>query len=189
MEPLEVFEIEMPGEDYAAKKYKAVISDILQDLGLIRTIGRLYVYADVKKPFFSVFGLFRGKQPPLRVRDIGDVLQEECGYQIIIEDEEHMANLLKVLWKAYGRDKVEQPERNVLIVKSDVSPEDLIVADVETEFRRDLMDALIRIAPEGFRNRRNEMKKESFFFLASEETLKSDLIAEVKEKLRGMQNA
>jgi len=189
MEPLEVFQIEMPGEDYGAEKYREIISDILQDLGLIRSIGRLYVYVDIKKPYFAVFGLLRGKQLPLRVRDVGDLIPVEGGYQITVEDEEHMADLLRVLWESYGRDKVEQPERNVLVVESDTSLEELIVADVEKEFRRDLADALIRIAPEGFRNRRNEMGKDSFFFLASEETITPDMIAEVKEKFRGMQNA
>ena len=189
MQPLEVFEIKMPGEDYGAEKYKEIISDILQDLGLVRSIGELYVYVDIIKPYFAVFGQFRGKMPPLRVRDVGDLIQAEGGYQITIEDEEHMANLIGVLWQTYGRDKVMQPERNVLIVESDESPEELVVADLEKEFRRDLVDALIRIAPEGFRNRRNEMSKESFFFLAAEETIDQDMVKEAKEMLGGMQNA
>ena len=100
-----------------------------------------------------------------------------------------MANLIRVFWGIYGREKVEQPDRNVLVVLSDESPEELMVADLETEFRRDLMDALVRIAPEGFRNRRNEMGKESFFFLAAEETITPELVADAKEKIRGMQNA
>jgi len=189
MQPLEVFEIDMPNEDYGAEKYREIINDILQDLGLILTIGRLYIYVDITKPYFAVFGLLRGKQPPLRVRDVGDLIQTEGGYQITVEDEEHMANLIQVLWNTHGREKVEQPERNVLIVLSDESPENLVVADLEKEFRRDLVDALIRIAPEGFRNRRNEMKKDSFFFLAAEETIDQGLVDEAKEKLRGMQNA
>jgi putative methanogenesis marker protein 17 len=133
--------------------------------------------------------MIRGKQPPLKVSDVGDLVQAEGGYQITVEDEEHMANLIRALWSTFGRDKVEQPERNVLVVLSDESPEDLVVADTETEFRRDLMDALIRIAPEGFRNRRNEMGKESFFFLAAEETIMPEMVAEAKEKLGGMRDA
>jgi putative methanogenesis marker protein 17 len=156
---------------------------------LIRSIGRLYVYVDIKAPYFAVFGMIRGKQPPLKVSDVGDLVQAEGGYQITVEDEEHMANLIRALWSTFGRDKVEQPERNVLVVLSDESPEDLVVADTETEFRRDLMDALIRIAPEGFRNRRNEMGKESFFFLAAEETIMPEMVAEAKEKLGGMRDA
>jgi len=189
MDPLEVFEVEMPGEDYGAEKYREIIMDILQDLGLIRSIGRLYVYVDIDAPYFAVFGMIRGKQPPLKVSDVGDLVPAEGGYQITVEDEEHMANLIRVLWETYGRDKVEQPERNVLVVLSDESPQDLVVADLETEFRRDLMDALVRIAPEGFRNRRNEMGKESFFFLAAEETITLDMVAEAKARLGGMRDA
>ena len=189
MDPLEVFEVEMPGEDYGAEKYREIIMDILQDLGLIRSIGRLYVYVDIKTPYFAVHGMIRGKQLPLKVEDVGDLLSAEGGYQITVEDEEHMAGLIRALWEKYDRERVEQPDRNVLVVLSEESPRDLVVADTETEFRRDLLDALVRIAPEGFRNRRSEMGKESFFFLAAEETITPEMIAEAKERLGGMEDA
>jgi len=63
------------------------------------------------------------------------------------------------------------------------------VADLESEFLQDLTDALLRIAPEGFRNRRNEMTKDSFFFIAAEETLKPEMIGKVREKIKEMENA
>ncbi len=190
MEPMEVFKVEVTGnEEFGSKKYRELIMDILQDLGLIRSIGRLYVYIDIKRPVFAVYGLIRTDIPPLRVRDIGDVLKSEGGYQVKVNDEEHMADLLKVLWANYGRERVEQPARDVVIIASDTSPSDLVVANLEAEFRQDLTDALIRIAPEGFRNRRNEMAEKSFFFIAAEETLTPELISEIKEKIRSMENA
>jgi len=71
---MEVFRIEVTGqEEYAAKKYREIIMDILQDLGLIRTIGRLYVYVDIQKPYFAMYGLLRSGIPPLTVKDVGDV--------------------------------------------------------------------------------------------------------------------
>jgi len=45
------------------------------------------------------------------------------------------------------------------------------------------------VAPEGFRNRRNEMTKDSFFFIAAEETLEPEMIREMREKIREMENA
>jgi putative methanogenesis marker protein 17 len=190
MDPMEVFKIEVTGdEEFGTKKYRELIMDILQDLGLIRSIGRLYVYIDIKKPVFAVYGLLRTGIPPLRVEDIGDVLKSEGGYQIKVNDEEHMADLLKILWANYGRERVEQPSRDVLIIASDSSPAQLVVANLEAEFRQDLTDALIRIAPEGFRNRRNEMTKDSFFFIAAEESLSEELISEIRENIRRMENA
>jgi putative methanogenesis marker protein 17 len=190
MDPMEVFKIEVNGdEDFGSKKYRELIMDILQDLGLIRSIGRLYVYIDILEPFFAVHGLLRSGMPPLVVKDIGDLLKVEGGYQIKINDEEHMADLLKVLWKHYGRERVEQPARDIVIIASDTSPSELTVADLEAEFLQDLTDALVRIAPEGFRNRRNEMTKDRFFFIAAEETLKPELIAKIKEKIKVMENA
>jgi hypothetical protein len=64
-----------------------------------------------------------------------------------------------------------------------------MVADLEAEFLQDLTDALVRVAPEGFRNRRNIMTKESFFFIAAEESLTPDMVSEIKGKIREMENA
>jgi len=190
MDPMEVFKVEVTGdEEFGERKYRELIMDILQDLGLIRSIGRLYVYIDIMRPVFAVFGQLRTGIPPLRVRDVGDVLKTAGGYQIKVNDEEHMADLLKALWEHYGRERVEQPGRDVLIIASDKEPSDLAVADLEKEFLQDLTDGLIRIAPEGFRNRRNEMAKDSFFFVAAEEGLSPELISELKEKIRSMENA
>jgi putative methanogenesis marker protein 17 len=190
MDPMEVFKIEVTGEeDFGAKKYRELIMDILQDLGLIRSIGRLYAYIDIIKPFFAVYGLLRSGIPPLTAKDVGDVMQVAGGYQIKINDEEHMADLLKVLWEHYGRERVEQSARDVVIIASDTSPAGLVVADLEAEFLQDLTDALVRIAPEGFRNRRNEMTKDSFLFIAAEEQLTQEMVSEIKEKIREMENA
>ena len=111
------------------------------------------------------------------------------GHQIKINDEEHMADLLKALWKRYGRERVEQPARDIVIIASDSSPADLMVTDMEAEFLQDLTDALVRVVPEGFRNRRNIMTKDSFFFVAAEESIKPELISEIEEKIREMENA
>ncbi len=190
MEPLEIFKIEVTGEEeFGAKKYREIIMDILQNLGLIRSIGKLYVYIDIKKPVFAVYGLLRTGIPPLRVTDVGDVVKGEGGYLVRVNDEEHMADLLKALWAKYGRERVDQPARDSLIIASDTSPAEIVVADLEAEFLRDLTDALLRIAPEGFRNRKNEMTKGSFFFIAAEEGLSDELISETKEKIGRMQNA
>ncbi len=190
MDPMEVFRIEVTGqEEYAAKKYREIIMDILQDLGLIRTIGRLYVYVDIQKPYFAMHGLLRSGIPPLTVKDVADVLKVQGGYQIKINDEEHMANLLRVLWERYGRERVEQPSRDIVIIASDTPPSELMVADLEAEFLQDLTDALIRIVPEGFRNRRNIMTKDSFFFIAAEESLTPEILSEIEGKIREMENA
>ncbi len=89
----------------------------------------------------------------------------------------------------YGRERVEQPSRDIVVIASDATPADLMVADLEAEFLQDLTDALVRVAPEGFRNRRNEMTKDSFFFIAAEETLEPEMISEIREKIREMENA
>ena len=190
MDPMEVFRIEVTGqEEFATKKYREIIMDILQDLGLIRSIGRLYVYVDIQKPYFALYGLLRSGIPPLTVKDVGDVLQVSGGFRIKINDEEHMADLLRVLWEHYGRERIEQPSRDIVIIASDTSPSELMVADLEAEFLQDLTDALIRTVPEGFRNRRSIMSKDSFFFIAAEESLTSEMVSEIEGKIREMENA
>lgn len=69
MDPMEVFKIEVTGEEeFGARKYREIIMDILQDLGLIRSIGRLYVYVDIAIPVFAVYGLLRSGIPPSQSR-------------------------------------------------------------------------------------------------------------------------
>lgn len=190
MDPLEVFKVVVTGsEEFGAKKYREIIMDILQDLGVIRSIGRLYVYVDISKPLFAVYGLLRTGIPPLTVKDVGDVMQVSGGYQVKINDEEHMADLLRALWEHYGRERVEQPARDIVIIASDATPAEIAVTDLEAEFLQDMTDALVRVAPEGFRNRRNEMNKESFFFIAAEEGLSPEIVSEVRAKVREMENA
>ena len=59
MDPMEVFKIEVTGsEDFGAKKYREIIMDILQDLGVIRSIGRLYVYVDISSRSLRSTGCF-----------------------------------------------------------------------------------------------------------------------------------
>ena len=76
-----------------------------------------------------------------------------------------------------------------MILASDTSPSELMVTDLEAEFLQDLTDALVRVAPEGFRNRRNEMTKDSFLFIAAEESLTPVMVSEIKGKIREMENA
>ena len=76
-----------------------------------------------------------------------------------------------------------------MIIASDTPPSELMVADLEAEFLQDLTDALIRIVPEGFRNRRNIMTKDSFFFIAAEESLTPEILSEIEGKIREMENA
>jgi hypothetical protein len=46
-------------------------------------------------------------------------------------------------------------------------------------------------AQEGWnsRNRRNEMSKDSFFFIAAEESLTPEMVSEIKGKIQEMENA
>ena len=152
MDPMEVFKVrdhrrggvrgqEVPRDDDM---------DILQDLGLIRSIGTaLRLRGRQKAGIRSVRPPEDGNTAPA-CRDVADVAQAQGGFQIKVNDEEHMSDLLKVLWAKYGRERVEQPSRDVVVVASDAPPSDLPVADLEAEFRQDLTDALLRIAPEGF---------------------------------------
>ena len=155
--------MEAPG-GVREKKYREILLDILQTWAGSRSAGCMFTLTSANP--ISRLGFPWG--PPLLVRDIGDVAAAGDGFQIKVNDEEHLADLVRVLWERYGRDNVEQPDRDILTVISKDSPADIPVADLDREFRQDLTDALIRIAPEGFRNRMNEMKEDSFFFIAAE---------------------
>jgi len=181
MRALEYFEVECP-EEAGAKAYKEIASDILLDLNLVRTIGRLHIYIDPEFPFFLAVGRLRSLPGLVRVRDFANVLGEKGKITLDISTETYLAQLLSILWDSFGRDRVEQPDRFTIEIREDVDTkeiEDLVVYDPSEGIHKDLIYALQWIAPEGFKVRRQSMKDGHFYYVASENTLPEDVISDL----------
>lgn len=189
MEPLEVFTVESEDREGAAK-YREVISDILSDLNLVRTIGRLKVYIDPKAPVFIIVGLFRPGLAKLTLGDVADISGVAEGLLVSVREELYASRALGKLWARYGRENIIQTDRAAVIVPTkgdfarqmdDVSA--IIVYDPQEELKKNVIDALLRITPEGFRVRKHFIDEHMLAFIASEDPIKPEWM-EICKRLR-----
>ncbi len=115
MEPLEIFEVESEDKE-GAEKYKEVITDILQDLNLVRAIGRLKVYVDPKAPVFIIVGIFRPGMAKLTLGDVADISSVNEGLLVSVREEQYSSKAVGQLWPTYGRENIISTDRAAVIV-------------------------------------------------------------------------
>lgn len=189
MEPLEVFTVESEDKE-GAEKYKEVISDILTDLNLVRTIGRLKVYIDPKAPVFVIVGLFRPGLAKLTLGDVADISSVNEGLLVSVREEQYSSKAVGRLWAVYGRENIMPTDRAAVIVppRGDIGKQideisSIVVYDPQEELKKNVIDALVRITPEGFRVRKHYISEHMLAFIASEDPIKPEWM-EICHKLR-----
>jgi len=194
MEQLETFIIESP-DAVGAKTTKILIQDVLADLSLNRVIGRLKVYVDPVQPVFIFVALLRLTTPAIRLKDFAKVDMGALGkdeIKIELQREAFTIKLLNRLWEKYGKEKIEQPDKKIIIIKVDPIKEldkmkELVIDEPRQEVLDRLIDAIaLRIIPEGFRVRKHELSASHVMFVASEDTLKPEWIQRGKDMLESL---
>ena len=189
IEPSGRFTVESTDPE-GAKKYDGVVRDVLSDLNLVRAIGRLHVYIDPKQPVFITVGLFRRGLPTLTLGDVADISSVNEGLMVSVRDEEYAAKAVGKLYLKYGRDRIIPTDRTSVIVPAagdyakqydDIAS--MVVYDPKDELKKAVIDALIRITPEGFRVRKHFISERMLAFIASEDPIKPEWI-DICRKLR-----
>ncbi len=183
--PLDHFVVESP-EAGAVRAYIDIANDVLLDHTLAKAVAKLHIAIDPEYPLFIAVGTL-GRLPPLvRLRDFADVTFEPGKVKLGINEETHLAALLDKLWTRYGKNRVDQPDRWTVEIADqpdlpvDRDLADLVVSDPTEGLVRDLIYALLSIAPEGFRVREHMYEKGRFWLASSENTLPDDLQARVR---------
>ncbi|HOV66974.1 MAG TPA: methanogenesis marker 17 protein [Methanoregulaceae archaeon] len=182
---LDHFVVESP-EEWAVSAYTDIANDVLLDHNLVRAIERLHVAIDPEYPLFIAVGALGRLPPVVHLRDFAEVTFNPGKVRLEISDETHLAALLELLWNRYGRNRVEQPDRWTIEIAEDpdlpVDPDlaGTVVSDPTVGLVRDLIYALLAIAPEGFRVREHHYEKGRFWLAASENTLPDDLEGRVR---------
>lgn len=194
MEQLETFIVESP-DVVGAKTTKTLIQDVLADLSLNRVIGRLKVFVDPVQPVLIFTALLRLGTPAIRLKDFAKVEMGALGkdeVKIELQREAYAIKLLNKLWEKYGKESIEQPDRKIIVVKTDPIKEldamrELVIEEPQQEVLDRLIDAIaLRIIPEGFRVRKHELSTSHVIFIASEDTLKPEWIAKAREMLEAL---
>ena len=194
MEQLETFVVECP-DAVGAKTTRTLILDTFADLSLNRVIGRLKVFVDPVEPVFIFTALLRLGTPAIRLKDFAKVEMGALGkdeVKIELLREAFTVKLLNKLWEKYGKENILQPDKKIIVVKTDPLKEldilqELVIDEPQQEVLDRLIDAIaLRIIPEGFRVRKHELSSSHVLFVASEDTLKPEWIAKAKEMLESM---
>ena len=200
MEQFETFIVESP-DATGAKTTRSLIQDTVADLSLSRVIVRLKVFVDPVEPVFILGAILRLGSPSVKLKDFAKVDMGALGkdeIKIELEKEMFAVKLLNKLWGKYGKDNIEQPDRKIIVVKTDpIKDLDMLREFVIEEPQQEVLDRLIdaialRIIPEGFRVRKHELSNTHVLFVASEDTLKPEWLAkgkEIMDSLRREENA
>jgi len=156
---------------------------------------------DPVEPVFIFAALLRLGTPAIKLKDFAKVDMGALGkdeVKIELEKEMFTVKLLNKLWTKYGKDSIEQPDKKVIIVKTDPIKDldmlrELVIEEPQQEVLDRLIDAIaLRIIPEGFRVRKHELSSTHVLFVASEDTLKPEWLAkgrEIMDSLRREENA
>ncbi len=186
----ETLVVESP-DAVGAKTTKMLVQDVLADLGLSRVISRLKVFVDPVEPVFIFAALLRLKMPPVKLKDFAkvdfDIGKDEV--KIELEREVYAVKLLNKLWERYGKENIEQPDRKIILIKTDPVKEldvlrEMVIEEPQQEVLDRLIDAVaLRMIPEGFRVRKHELSTSHVLFVASEDTLKQEWIAKARDML------
>ena len=148
-------EIEVQGTDQkGAEDYALLFEHILLEMGLTNVLEKVLLLVQPADPLFVVSVRMR---PTAGARPIYDVVQlddKEGGVMLSITDETFAPRVLALLWKTFGRDRVEQLTRYEIFVagknRSDLW--DLKI-NPEEELRAQVLDAILKLVPEGLKIR------------------------------------
>ncbi|MCX9080877.1 MAG: methanogenesis marker 17 protein [Candidatus Methanoperedens sp.] len=200
MEQFETFIVESP-DATGARTTRSLIQDTVSDLSLSRVIVRMKVFVDPVEPVFILAALLRLGSPSIKIKDFAKVDMGSLGkdeVKIELDKEMFAIKLLNKLWATYGKNNIEQPDRKIIIVKTDPIKDldmlrELVIEEPQQEVLDRLIDAIaLRIIPEGFRVRKHELSNTHVLFVASEDTLKPEWLAkgkEIMDSLRREENA
>ncbi|VUT25010.1 MAG: methanogenesis marker 17 protein [Candidatus Methanolliviera sp. GoM_oil] len=184
MRSLERFEVEVIERGSENKEEEeildGVIRDIISDLNLTTTIDRMKVFMDPEEPYFIIVAILRHPAPPIKLKEVAEIRAQGGKITLSAQDESYMPSILGFLWKNYGREQVEQPERLSAIINVSNSEIDkisnFIVHDPSKVLFGNVIDAFERITPEGFRIIKRHFSGEEMYFVASEDPIKKDWV-------------
>ena len=193
MSTLEYFKVEST-EPAGGELYRRIASTVITDHNLLKVLERLRIFIDPAIPIFIAVGITRTMPRMITVSDLAGVTFDEHKITLSIADETYLADLLQFLWKKYGKDHVNQPDRFTIEIKTvgdaaESGIEDLAVADPSEGLYKDLIYSLQVICPEGYKVKKQNFNNGRFWFIASENTLPEDVTSLVAGQFEIMEAA
>ena len=164
-------------EEYGNAVYVELFERILVDLGLTNRVegARLLIYPE--KHLFIVSVRMRQARTSVKVDEVVDVSDRDGNAFLVIRNESYAPALLALLWKQYGRERIEQLSR-LEILAHGIKPnkiESLQISPGE-ELRKEVLDAIWRLLPEGFKVRHNLFGDDVMTIISTEHTMEDEFL-------------
>lgn len=176
-------------EEYGNDVYVELFERILIDLGLTNKVegAKLLVYPE--KHLFIVSVRMRQARTAVKVKEIADVSEREGNAYLVIRNESYAPPLLSILWKQFGRERIEQLSR-LEIMAHGVPPtkiEDLTLSPGE-ELKKEVLDAIWRLLPEGFKVRHTLFTENVMTITSTEHEMNDEFVQMGRELHEEMVN-
>jgi len=170
-----------------AEAYAKIFEHILLEMGITTVLEKVYLLIRPGDPLFVVSVKMRKAAGAKPVGEIAELEDKEGGVMINITDENYAPRLLALLWKTFGRDRVEQLTRyEVYVTGVDRSAFWEMKIDPEEELRAQVLDAIWKLTPEGLKIRHSFMTGDVLTIANTEHGFKPDWMAKAEEVHRKM---
>lgn len=164
-------------EEFGNDVYVELFERILIDLGLTNRVegAKLLIYPE--KHLFIVTVRMRQARTSVKVSEVADVSDRDDNAYLVIRNESYAPPLLALLWKQFGRERIEQLSRLEILAHGITAEkiESLQISPGE-ELRKEVLDAIWRLLPEGFKVRHNLFDENVMTIISTEHTMEDEFI-------------
>ena len=167
-----------------AEVYEIIIKQIFQDLVLGASVDDLKAFVNPDDPVFVLAIKMRKTSRVVLFEDVADLTYNKANdtTMILIDNENYLPNMLKILWMQFSRDDIYQPNRYQLEINGDHTKlASVVVDDPHSNLQRRIYDAVFRILPEGFKNIKDLSTEDIVTVVATDELIKDEWIEKANE--------
>ena len=165
-------------ESFANDSYSLLLERTLVDMGITTSIEKVKMIIRPSEPLFIISIRTRQAGGSRLVSEIANIEEKEGGTFLSINDENFAPRLLSLLWRTFGRERIEQITRLEIFAKGTTAKEvETLRLDPEEELKKKLLDAVWRLLPEGFKVRHEVASEMCMTITATERTLTPEQIA------------
>ena len=157
-------------EKFGIDAYKILFEEIMSDVGKAFHVVKALLVLRPGVPLF-IFSIRMKTEPANKtIADVSNIRIEDGALHITITDEKYAPDIVRELWKKYGRESVNQQTRFDIEVRSASEKEvgKLVISSGE-EYLKEMIGALWRSMPEGIKNRHTFIDGPVVTIVATEE--------------------
>lgn len=171
-------------DEEGAKVYDMIIRQIFQDLQLGPSVTDLKAFVDPKEVVFIMAIKMKKTTSNTYLNEVAHTkfYKDNNQTNILVDNENYLPNILKVLWDEFGRENVHQPDRYTIVLDGDQrAVEEFIVDNPSINLQKRIYDAIYRIVPEGFKVIKDMSRDDIVAIVATDELIKDKWVKKAEE--------